>query len=152
MNINVRNANINDLDKGLLDSYIQGYRYHQNGRPDIFDNLPDETLKENLLNDFENFSFIVVCDNDTVIGYLAYLIKNNKVKKLKLEQLIISEKYRGHGLGKMLIEKAKAIAIENHCKRIELDCWTFNKNALDMYEHVGFNKQRILFEMPLNTD
>ena len=52
----------------------------------------------------------------------------------------------------MLIDKAKTIATENHCKRIELDCWIFNKNALDVYEHIGFNKQRILFEMPLNTD
>ena len=41
------------------------------------------------------------------------------------------------------------IGKENNCERVELDCWTFNENALAMYEHIGFKKQRIMFEYDL---
>ena len=45
--------------------------------------------------------------------------------------------------------EAQNIAIENNCDRIELSCWLFNKNALEMYEHIGFDRQRIMYEMKL---
>ena len=47
------------------------------------------------------------------------------------------------------MEEAKGIAKENDCDRIELNCWLFNDNALKMYEHIGYNKQRIIYEMKL---
>ena len=48
MNFDIREATLNDLDKGLLKVFIEGYRYHQNGRPDIFINVSNDTLKEDL--------------------------------------------------------------------------------------------------------
>ena len=36
MNIIIREATIDDLNKGLLKVFIEGYRYHQNGRHDVF--------------------------------------------------------------------------------------------------------------------
>ena len=50
MNLKIREATLNDFDKGLLKVFIEGYRYHQNGRPDIFANLSDEELKLLLIN------------------------------------------------------------------------------------------------------
>ena len=47
------------------------------------------------------------------------------------------------------MEEVKKIAIEENCDRIELNCWMFNESALAMYEHIGFDKQRIMFEMKL---
>ena len=49
MNTKIREATINDVDKGLLSVFIEGYRYHQNGRPDVFTNISDEVLKEDLI-------------------------------------------------------------------------------------------------------
>ncbi|MBQ8901674.1 MAG: GNAT family N-acetyltransferase [Bacilli bacterium] len=63
--------------------------------------------------------------------------------------MIISESYRGQGLGKKLMDEAKNIALKNKCDRIELNCWMFNENALAMYEHIGYNRQRIIYEMKL---
>ena len=45
MEIKIREANIDDVEKGLLEVFIDGYRYHQNGRPDIFKNLSDKLIK-----------------------------------------------------------------------------------------------------------
>lgn len=145
----IREATTEDLNKGLLNVFIEGFRYHQNGRPDVYENLSDEELKKDLIKQFENLSMIVVIDNDIIVGYLAYKIKEKHVKKLYIDQLVITEQYRKKGLGKMLINKIKDIALKNNCDRIELNCWIFNKDAMAMYEHIGFDKQRIIYEMPL---
>ncbi len=147
----IREATINDLNNGLLKVFIEGYRYHQNGRPDVFADLSDEDLKKDLIKQFENLSILVITDNDIIIGYLAYKIKEKHVKKLDVDQLIITEKYRRKGLGKALMNEVKDIALKNNCDRIELNCWIFNEEAITMYEHIGFERQRIVYEMPLKN-
>lgn len=149
MNIKIRKGTIEDLDKGLLDVFIEGYRFHQNGRPDIFANLSEEKLKEDLIKNLEKLSIIVAMDDEDIVGYIAYDIKEKHSKKMHVDQLVITEKYRGHGLGKKLIEEVRNIGVKNNCDRIELDCWLFNTNALEMYEHIGFDRQRIIYEMKL---
>lgn len=147
----IREATINDLNNGLLKVFIEGYRYHQNGRPDVFADLSDEDLKKDLIKQFEDLSILVIIDNDIIIGYLAYKIKEKHVKKLDVDQLIITERYRRKGLGKALMNEAKDIALKNNCDRIELNCWIFNEEAITMYEHIGFERQRIVYEMPLKN-
>lgn len=149
MNLSIREATNNDLDKRLLKVFIEGYRYHQTGRPDIFANISDEELKHDLIKNLERLSTIVILDNDIIVGYLSYIIKERHSKKIDVDQLVIDERYRGQGLGKKLMEEVKSIAIKNGCDRIELNCWLFNENALAMYEHIGFSKQRIIYEMSL---
>ena len=149
MDFVIKEATIKDIDKGLLNVFIQGYRFHQNGRPDIFVDVSDEDLREDLINNLENLPTIVVIYNDIIVGYLSYKIKEKHSKKLDVDQLVIDEKYRGQGLGKKLMEEVQNIALNNNCDRIELNCWMFNENALAMYEHIGFNRQRIMYEMKL---
>ena len=149
MNYSIREATLNDIDKGLLNVFIEGYRYHQNSRPDIFANLTDEELKNDLIQNFERLNTIVILDNEKIVGYFSYVIKKRHTGKLDVDQLVILEEYRGKGLGKKLMEEAKQIAKENECDRIELNCWLFNENALNMYEHIGYNRLRIIYEMKL---
>lgn len=149
MNLKIREATLNDFDKGLLKVFIEGYRYHQNGRPDIFANLSDEELKNDLIQNFNRLTTLVILDDEKIVGYLSYIIKKRHTGKLDVDQLVILEEYRGQGLGKKLMEEAKKIAKENECDRIELNCWLFNENALNMYEHIGYNRQRIIYEMKL---
>jgi len=149
MNLKIREATLDDIDNGLLEVFIEGYRYHQNGRPDIFANVSDEDLKNDLIQNFDRLNTIVILDDKNIVGYLSYKIKKHHTGKLDVDQLIILEQYRGKGLGKKLMDDAKRIAKENDCDRIELNCWLFNENALAMYEHIGFNRQRIIYEMKL---
>lgn len=149
MNLKIKEATLNDIDKGLLRVFIEGYRYHQNGRPDIFDNISDEELKKDLISNFDRLTILVISDDENIVGYLAYKIKKRHTGKLDVDQLIILEQYRGQGLGKMLMDEARKIALENECDRIELNCWLFNENAINMYEHIGYNRQRIIYEMKL---
>lgn len=149
MNLKIKEASLDDINNGLLEVYVEGYRYHQKGRPDIFSNITDEELKNDLIQNFEKLKTIVITDNELVVGYVSYSIKKHHTSKLDVNQLVILEKYRGKGLGKKLMDEAKKIAKENNCDRIELNCWLFNENALAMYEHIGYNRQRIIYEMKL---
>ena len=108
----VREATTDDIDKGLLEVFIEGYRYHQNGRPDIFSNLSDEQLRKDLIENMERLSTIVITDKDKIVGYLSYVIKKRHTKKLDVDQLVIKESFRGKGYGKQLKEEAKNIAIQ----------------------------------------
>ena len=149
MNITIRNATIEDVDNGLLDVFIEGYKVHQKARPDIFLCTDNDILRQNLINSMENSTVLVVLNDESIVGYLSYIIKGNKSKKMNVDELVILEKYRGKGLGKRMINEAKKKAKENNCDRIELNCWLFNENALAMYEHIGFKKQRIMYEMKI---
>lgn len=150
MEIEIREANTNDIENGLLEVFIDGYRYHQNGRPDIFKDLSDEELKQDLIKNFESLTTIVLTENNEIVGYLAYRIKERHVKKLDVDQLVISKDSRNKGYGKMLMNETKNIAKKLGCARIELNCWLFNEKALAMYEHIGFERQRIIYEMKID--
>ena len=149
MNITIKKGAIEDIENGLLEVYIEGYRYHQNGRPDIFANVTEEKLKEDYINNFDRLSTIVILDDNKIVGYLSYIIKNHLTKKLDVDQLVVLKSYQKRGLGKLLMEEAKRIGKENNCDRIELNCWLFNDNAIKMYEHIGYKKQRTIYEMKL---
>lgn len=151
MNIIVRKANINDIENGLLTLFIEGYRIHQNGRPDIFENLSDADLRLDLKLTLENKEVLVLLVNDNIVGYLSYIVKGLHSKKIHIEQLVIAKNYQKQGLGKRLIEEVRLLANNLNCKRIELNCWLFNENAQAMYEHIGFQKQRIVYEMPISN-
>lgn len=145
----IREVSLEDIDNGLLEVYIEGYRHHHNGRPDIFLDLSFEQLRKDLIENLDRLSTIVYIENDRVVGYLSYVIKKRHTKKLDVDQLVVKDGLRGKGIGKKLMEEAKKIATDNDCDRIELNCWNFNKNALAMYEHIGYKKQRIMYEMKL---
>lgn len=146
MNIVIKEASIEDINNGLLEVYIEGYRYHQNGRPDIFINISDDALKEDLIKGFEKFKYLIAIESEKVVGYLAYKIKEKRSKKLYVDQIIVSEVNRRKGIGKKLMNFVEQIADKEDCNRIELDCWTFNQNAINMYEYIGFDRQRIMYE------
>lgn len=141
----IRKAKEEDLENNLLDIYIQGFRFHYNGRPDVFSNKSDEELKSSLLKELKELNFLVLEDS-SIKGYITYHIKDKHDKILWVDQLIIDESCRGKGYGKKLMDEVEKIAKEENCKRLGLDCWTFNNNTIDMYKHIGFKEQRVIFE------
>ena len=88
----IREANLNDIDNGLLNVFIEGYRFHQDGRPDVFSNLSDESLKKDLIDNFSKFTILILLDKAEIVGYLAYNIKEKHQKKIHVDQLVIAEK------------------------------------------------------------
>lgn len=145
--MNIRNVNESDIDNGLLEIFVEGYRFHQLGRPDIFLNRTEDIFKEILNELLDRDNFIILEENKKIIGYASYQFKEkNKRKTLWLDELIITENYRGKGYGKKLVQELENIAKLNECIAMEFTCWNFNKNAQGMYEHLGYTVQKKTYE------
>lgn len=54
-----------------------------------------------------------------------------------LEDLFVRESQRGKGVGKALLVKLAAIAVERECGRLEWAVLDWNKDAIGFYERLG---------------
>jgi GNAT superfamily N-acetyltransferase len=59
------------------------------------------------------------------------------------EDLVIQERFRGQGVGKKLLDKAREWANEKGAKRIQLLADADNSPALKFYQHVGLQPTRL---------
>lgn len=142
--MNIRKSKLEDIENNLLNLYIDGFRYHYNGRPDVFQNKNELELKNDLIDKINDANILVLENNKKVLGYVAYQIKEKHCKIMWIDELVIDKDNRHLGNG-----KNKKIAKEEGCKRVEFCCWSFSKNAIDMYKHIGYKEQRVILEMDL---
>jgi GNAT superfamily N-acetyltransferase len=54
-------------------------------------------------------------------------------RSLHLEDLFVRPEFRGHGIGKALLTRIAAIAVERKCARLQWDVLAWNKPAIDFY-------------------
>lgn len=144
--MNIRKANTNDIDNNLLNIFIDGFRLHLQNRNDVFDNKSNEKLKDELVNLIQNKSILVAEENGNILGFIIFEIKDKHSKTLWIDQLVVDEQERGKKISSLLIKKVEEIAKKEKCSRVELCCWSFNKHANEIYNHLGFKEQRVIFE------
>jgi len=58
---------------------------------------------------------------------------------IRLEDLYVTPALRGKGIGKALLAKLAAIAVEQGCPRLEWDVLEWNAPAIAVYEAIGAN-------------
>jgi ribosomal protein S18 acetylase RimI-like enzyme len=83
-----------------------------------------------------------------IVGFCSLTVKNNLWQAGNLghiDELIVDKNFRGRGYGKQLMNKIIEVAIENKCKRIELDSAFHRKEAHTFYESIGFKNRAYLF-------
>ncbi|MCI9016342.1 MAG: GNAT family N-acetyltransferase [Clostridia bacterium] len=110
-----------------------------------------EKYKESLNDD--KFYGIVAIEDNKVVGVLISRIINRLVKKrniLFIDDLIVNEKYRNKGIGKLLIQVAINYATSKDCETVELTSYILNVNAHRFYENNGFEKNNYKFKKYLN--
>ncbi len=146
--MNIRVATFNDIDNNLLNLYIEGFNIHYENRKDIFKKKTNEELKNELIDNLNNKErkFLVIELNNNIIGYAIFEYKYKSTNSLWIDQIIIDKSYRNKGYGKKIMDELSKFTLKNNCKRIELNCWSFNKNALEFYEKLGFIKQSVILE------
>ena len=89
--------------------------------------------------------FFVAEKNKEVVGYI--LGEPMKGNMASLGLLAVSEKHRGEGIGKGLVETFRKKCDEKGLKYILLYAPKFNKSTLEFYRKCGFNegKEHIQF-------
>ena len=112
----------------------------------IFEKEPDEVeIDERGLQkmgfEYENplFSCFVAEVDNKIVG--AAIIYNRfstwKGKTLHLEDLVVTKKMRGQGIGSKLFDKVILYGKKLGAKRISWNVIDWNKNAIDFYENRG---------------
>lgn len=72
-------------------------------------------------------------------------------EQLVIDDLYVRPPYRGRGLGRRLVERAKADAIEAGCDELGLDVDRGNDRALEFYRELGFEAHRYRMALDLDT-
>jgi GNAT superfamily N-acetyltransferase len=86
--------------------------------------------------DDKQFDFFVVDVNGLIVGLALYYFKYStwKGKCLFLEDIIVTESYRGKGIGKLLFDKVVQVSKEEKVRRMEWQVLDWNVTAIDFYK------------------
>lgn len=60
-----------------------------------------------------------------------------KGRSIHLEDLFVLPAFRKHGIGKALLRRVAAIAVERNCARLQWDVLDWNQLAIDFYRSLG---------------
>ena len=58
-------------------------------------------------------------------------------KSLYLDDIVVTEKYRGNKIGTKLLEKVVEFGKKNNCKRIRCEVLDWNEDAIEFYRKYG---------------
>lgn len=110
-----------------------------------FEKASDEvkvTIEE-LSSDFQNnlFNCLVAEGNGEIVGIALFYNRYStwKGKTIHLEDLIVTQRYRGKGVGKGLLDAIVAKAKSEKLRRVEWNVLDWNTPAIEFYKNVGAN-------------
>ena len=97
-------------------------------------------------------AFVAILENK-IRGWIgvAEALQIESAPFCEIRGLIVDEKLRGRGIGKLLIEKVKQWSKETGNKTLRLRCNMTRKEAHLFYQHLGFReiKEQKVFEMKI---
>jgi len=139
MTIKIRKADLGDLDQ--------------------INSLSEELLgssvgdrREMFVKALENKDYLclVAETNGEVVGFIdiwAFPDVSHGAYLAQIQNLVVTEKIRGKGIGTRLIEEV--ISFFKKRKYHELHVWTEkeNRGAVRLYKRLGFRKEQLLLEM-----
>lgn len=94
-----------------------------------------------------NYTQVVVMENEHVLG-LSGIWFGNKLwcgKYLEIDNIIVSEKIRSQGVGKLLVEFIEEKAKSLGCNMMALDSYTTNFKAHKFFYNQGFSPKGFHF-------
>ena len=111
----------------------------------LYEKLPDEVTIE--FDHFVESGFgenpvwwaIVAENEDKIIGFALYYIRFStwKGQRMYLEDLLVTEKMRGKGIGKLLFDKLIKEAKEKKLSGIAWQVLDWNEPAINFYKKLG---------------
>ncbi len=136
MNITIRKATKEDAAKAhqlIIDLAIF------ENEPAVVSNTLEQFIEDGF-GDQPAYHLIVADDASTgVVGMALYVFSYStwKGKMLYLDDLVVNEKYRGKGIGSLLIEQLFKIAKEEAVKIIKWEVLDWNEPAINLYKKLG---------------
>ena len=115
---------------------------------ELYPSLTIEEYKEELKFMVQhNYSQVVVMDEEQCVG-VAGLWFGNKLwcgKYLEIDNIVVSEKIRSKGVGKLMVDFIQAKALALGCSMMALDSYTTNFKAHKFFYNQGFSPKGFHF-------
>lgn len=96
---------------------------------------------EKMARDMENklFDFIVAESDGEIVGMSLYYFRYStwKGKRLYMEDIVVTESFRGNGIGKLLFDGTVKIAKEMECTGMMWQVLDWNTSAVNFYRKYG---------------
>ena len=126
----------------------------------VFEKEPDaviideNVLKKEGFGENPMFTCFVAEDENEILGIaLVYpRFSTWKGKALHLEDLIVSQKYRGKGIGLALYKEVMRFAKEQNMNRVQWEVLDWNTPAIEFYENSGANVLRDWYVVQIHKD
>lgn len=93
---------------------------------------------------------IVAEVNGMVVGFISVIFYKTLYHKggtALINELVISNNYRGKGIGRLLVEKVKEEALKRGMDELEVGTEITNKRAQSFYKKCGFDEEFVLLGM-----
>ena len=144
-------SQVNELRKQVNDLHVEG-------KPEVFKAGFDKELQDYIYTIWKDpKQKIVVAELEGIICGFAVLNYIHKSETsfmherdfMDIDEFCVDKKYRRQGIASEMIAFIKDYVKELGIKRIELNMWEFNEDALAFYEAVGFKTYRRYMEMML---
>ncbi len=78
------------------------------------------------------------------LGFITAMVSDEKhsllqpIRTARVNSVCVDPSCRGHGLGTLLMAAAESWAMGQGAVDIQVVVWAFNKNALRLYEELGY--------------
>lgn len=138
-----------ESDSNEILNWIENEREFRLWSADRYDSYPIEAKDINLnykkSSELGNFYPMTLIDEENVIGHLILRNPNNNLSQIRLGFIIVNNKIRGKGYGKILIKKAIKFAKEElNASEINLGVFSKNGNAYKCYKSCGFEEVKTI--------
>lgn len=99
----------------------------------------------------ENHFVIVATLNEEVVAYLAGSINDKgsyeKIQYGEINNMLVTDKCRGLGIGKLLVDEFKNYCKENNIENLKVEASAKNINAINFYQKNGFENFNVTLTM-----
>lgn len=142
MNITIRQIALNDVAgfHAAFSSVACEKKYLLRVEPPALDGM-HEFVKQNVENEYAQYVALV---NDSVIGWAGIIpIPRKSMEHVGTLGMGVISEYRGKGIGGRLLEKSIQHAWRQGLKRLELEVFSDNEFAIQLYEKQGFHVEGV---------
>jgi len=121
-----------------------------------FINTPEKVriTPAQMIEDKDIFNCIVVKKGDKIIGFASYFFPYHSWsgKAIHLDDLYVTENYRGLGIGSKLFDEVIKIGKEANCRKMRWEVSNWNTKAQTFYKSKGaiIDDVEINCELPLH--
>jgi len=154
--VNIRLAGMQDLE-ALCRLYVEFHEFHVRGVPDRLRSL-GHPEKYDYREMYPRLEKIIKRDDSEIflaevggkpVGLAEVYVREDKPDPARiqrrygfLQSLIVTEKSRGQGTGKKLLQASEKWAKEKGASEMRLDIWEFPYGPLEFYQRVDYRTLR----------